>query len=50
MYKQRIKEQLRSNNNKKAWEGIKTLSGYKKKSNLSYVEHNDIFANELNEF
>ena len=41
---------MRSNNNGKAWEGIKTLSSYKVTSNLPCIENNQIFANELNKF
>ena len=50
MYKEKIEDQLKSNDSRKAWDGIKTITGYKKKSNLPSVENNETFANELNEF
>ena len=39
-----------SNNTRSAWKGLKTLSGFNKKSSLPEVEDNLAFANELNEY
>ena len=50
IYKEKIEDQLKSNDSRKAWDGLKTITGYKKKSNLPSVENNETFANELNEF
>ena len=50
IYKQKIEDQLKSNDSRKAWDGLKTITGYKKESNLPNVENNETFANELNDF
>ena len=31
IYKEKIEDQLKSNNSRKAWDGLKTITGYKKK-------------------
>ena len=50
IYKQKIEDHLKSNDSQKAWDDLKTITGYKKKLNLPNVENNKTFANELNEF
>lgn len=49
-YKQKIEDMFKSTNTKSAWQGLKTLTGFRKKSSLPESANNEAFANELNEF
>ena len=51
-YKNKIEELFEgsSNDTRKAWQGIKMLTGFNKTSCLPEVEDNEKYANELNHF